>query len=155
MKIKRTTLSTQLKDLYGDDGYQSHIEVGREYWWYFSNNSDIGEKHGPGWYKIKVTYIRSKCLFYVFSDYSDMEESFCPVNCFMAASFVFADFDPVKDLGDKLINVEVAKLTMRFDDERTIIKNWPNTELYMEVEDNTELWHNYLANVFEYYIEKQ
>ena len=93
-KFQKRCLSTQLKDLYGIDKYQSHIEVNREYWWYFTKYNDIP----TGWHKIKVTYIRSGCAFYVLSDMPDVPEQFFPTSCFMAATLVFAEIDPVKDL---------------------------------------------------------
>ena len=126
MKIKKTCFSTQLSELYGKDNYQSHIEVGREYWWYFDSYSDIYKKYGPGWYKIKVTYIRSGCMFYIFSNYPDIKEDFCPINCFLASSLVFAEIDPIKDLGDTLGNIEAAKIMYCFNTDHTIVKNWPN-----------------------------
>ena len=41
MKIKKTCFSTMLSDLYGRDDYQSHIELGREYWWNWPEDSDV------------------------------------------------------------------------------------------------------------------
>ena len=81
MKFKKIRLSTQLSDLYGRDGYQSHIEEGKEYWGFFSRDSEISE----GWYKIKITYIRSGCMFYIFSDSPEVEERFCPLSCFFTS----------------------------------------------------------------------
>ncbi len=127
IKLKKTQFSTMLSKLFGENNYQKHLEVGREYWWYFaSQDSDIVSKYGNGWYKIKITYIRSGCLFYIFSDYPDIKENFCPVNCVMAATFELAELDPIKDLGELLGDVETAKYKYCFDDKRTIVKNWPN-----------------------------
>lgn len=130
MKFKKICFSTQLSDLYGQDNYQSHIEEGREYWYYFPRTDELRE----GWYKIKVTYIRSGCLFYIFSDYPEIKERFCPINCFMASAFIFAEIDPLKDMGNKLEDIESSKKLYRFDDEHTIVKNWPNEEI-VEVDD--------------------
>ena len=79
-----------LSDLYGRDNYQSHIEVGRDYWYYFPKDSEIEN----GWHKIRVTYIRSGCMFYFFPDNPEVEERFCPLNCFMASQFVLAEIEP-------------------------------------------------------------
>lgn len=122
MKLKKTCFSTCLSDLYGRDGYQSHIEINREYWYYFSRTENLSE----GWYKIKVTYIRSGCVFYILSDHPEIAENFFPINCFMASSLIFAEIDPIKDLGDKLGDIEVSKKTCCFDKEHTVVKNWPN-----------------------------
>lgn len=130
MRIKRTTFSTILYDLYKDD-YQSHIEVNREYWYYFVTGNEIADKYGSGYYKIKITYIRSGCLFYVFSDYKDIAERFCPIDCFMTSRFEFAEINPIEDLKD-IMNFKNNTL-YRFDDTRTIVKNWDNTE-YVDVD---------------------
>ena len=139
MKIKRTTFSTILYDLYKDD-YQSHIEVDREYWYYFVKGNEIADKYGSGFYKIKITYIRSGCLFYVFSDYKDIAEQFCPIDCFMTSRFEFAEINPVEDLKDIIdLTTESNQLLYRFDDTRTIVKNWDNAEYsYVNLEE-TEL----------------
>lgn len=131
-KFKKICLSTQLKELYGLDNYQSHIEVNREYWYYFTKYSEIP----VGWHKIKITYIRSGCAFYVLSDIPEIPENFFPISCFMAASLVFAEIDPNKDLND--FGDELDKLIYRFDDEHTIVHNWSNEETF-EVEEGTPL----------------
>lgn len=131
MRIKRTTFSTILYDLYKDD-YQSHIEVNREYWYYFVTGNEIADKYGSGFYKIKITYIRSGCLFYVFPDYEDITERFCPIDCFMTSRFEFAEINPIEDLKD-IMNFKDNTL-YRFDDTRTIVKNWDNAE-YADVDE--------------------
>lgn len=135
MKVKRTTLSTRLVDLYGRDEYHLHIELNREYWYYFAGENKISDKYGPDWYKLKVTYIRSGCMFYIFPDYPDIEENFCPIRCFMASVFELAEIDPIKDL--KSMKITHLK-KYRFDDTRTIVKNWDNSE-YMEISDDDPL----------------
>lgn len=131
MRIKRTTFSTILYDLYKDN-YQSHIEVNREYWYYFVTGNEIADKYGSGYYKIKITYIRSGCLFYVFSDHEDIAERFCPIDCFMTSRFEFAEINPIEDLKD-IMNFKDNTL-YRFDDTRTIVKNWDNAE-YVDVDE--------------------
>ena len=128
MKIKKKTYSTVLSELYGRDGYQSHIEVGREYWHWFSENDKVYEETGQHWNKIYVTYIRSGVFFYEISGYQDIPEDWCPVSCFMAANLVFAEINPEKDLKGILSEelIESTKLMYRFDDELTEVKNWPN-----------------------------
>ena len=136
MKVKRTTLSTRILDLYGRDEYHLHIEVNREYWYYFAGENKISDKYGPGWYKLKVTYIRSGCMFYTLPDYPDIEEDFCSIRSFMASVFELAEIDPIKDLKINEDNSYLKKY--RFDDTRTIVKNWDNSE-YMEINDDEAL----------------
>ena len=135
MQIKRTVLSTRLSDLYGRDKYYLHIELNREYWYYFAGENKISDKYGPGWYKLKVTYIRSGCMFYIFPDFPEIEEQFCAINSFLASSMTLAEIDPIKDLGDTLGDIEAAKLKYCFDTEHTIVKNWPN-EREIEIDEN-------------------
>lgn len=148
MRIKRITLSTVLYDLYKSD-YPLHIEVNREYWYYFAEGNEIADKYGSGFYKIKITYIRSGCLFYIFSDYKDVAEQFCPVNCFMTSRFEFAEINPIEDLKDIIDFKDNLSRLYRFDDTRTIVKNWDNTEyadvdesnLDIETEGLLQLWN--------------
>ena len=139
MKFKKQCLSTELHDLYGRDGYQSHIKVGREYWYYFSRDNDFSE----GWYKIKVTYVRSGCAFYVFSDMPELAERFFPINCFMASALVYADINPIIDLEN--FGTELNKKMYCFDDERTIVYNWPNEKEFELDENKQELDFDFLA----------
>ena len=44
-QLKKTTLSTKLYDLYGKDEFHLHIEVNREYWYYFTTESNIAKKY--------------------------------------------------------------------------------------------------------------
>lgn len=147
MKIRKIKFSTKLSDLYGRDGYQSHIEQDREYWRYFFGENKISELYGADWYKIKITYVRSKCFFYVFSDYPEIEEDFCSVNSFLGATLVFADIDPIKDIGkDMLGDLETAKIKYCFNDERTIVKNWPNEkEIELDEEEIIKKFKDYPA----------
>ena len=137
MKVKRDILSTRISDLYGKDEYHLHIELNREYWYYFAGESKISDKYGPGWYKLKVTYIRSGCMFYIFPDYPDIEEDFCPIHCFMTSLFEFAEINPIEDLKINEHGLLYLK-KYRFDDTRTIVKNWDNSE-YMETSDDGAL----------------
>ena len=127
MNIKKKCFSTMLKDLYGYD-YQSHIEVGREYWYYFDSNTDIFKETGNCWNKLRVTYIRSGCVFYDFPDAPNVPEEFCALNCIMTSQFVLAEIDPTVDLADNMYcaNITITKLTYYFDDEHTLVHNWPN-----------------------------
>jgi len=115
-----------ISDLYGKDKYKSYIKVGNEYWYFFDANIyAVTQKH---WNKIKITYIRSGCLFYILPDAPEVKEDFCPINCFMTSQFVLTELDPIKDLKDLIddIDSEAAKIKYCFDDEHTVIKNWPN-----------------------------
>lgn len=125
-QLKKITLSTKLYDLYGKDEYHLHIEVDREYWYYFTTESNIAKKYGSGWYKIKVTYIRSGCLFYIFPDYKDIDEDFCPLKCFMTSQFELAEINPKKDLDIK----DDSFSLYRFDDTRTVVIDWDNLLTY-------------------------
>lgn len=135
MKIKKTCFSTMLSDLYGRDNYQSHIELGREYWWNWPEDSEIYRKTNKSWHKLKITYIRSGCMFYILTDAPEISEMFCSINCFLASSLILADIDPIKDLKDSLGNIESAKIKYCFNDERTIVNNWPN-EKEIEIDED-------------------
>jgi hypothetical protein len=137
MKFKKICFSTRLSDLYGRDDYQSHIEEGKEYWYYFTREDGIQE----GWYKITVTYIRSGCMFYRIVGHPEIEERFCATSCFLASTLIPAELDPTKDMGDKLDDSELTKKMYRFDDERTVIRNWPNEET-VEIDDNDHVTIN-------------
>ena len=139
MKIKKTCFSTMLSDLYGRDGYQSHIELGREYWWSWPEDSDVFRKTNEKWHKIKVTYLRSGCMFYELTDAEGVGEMFCPLSCFLASSLILAEIDPEKDLNFR--DIEKAKQIYCFDDERTVVKNWPNDK-EVEIEEI-----DYLQNI--------
>jgi hypothetical protein len=57
-----------ISDLYGIDKYKSYIKVGNEYWYYFLGNTEEYEATHKYWNKIRITYIRSGCLFYILPD---------------------------------------------------------------------------------------
>jgi hypothetical protein len=137
MKIKKNCFSTMISDLYGIDKYKSYIKVGNEYWHYFLGNTEEYEATHKYWNKIRITYIRSGCLFYILPDAPEVKEGFCPIDCFMTSRFVLAELDPVKDLKDLLHNIdtEAAKLKYCFNDEHTIIKNWSN-EKEIEIDED-------------------
>lgn len=138
MKFKKKCFSTQLSDLYGRNGYQSHIEVNREYWYYFSKYTGLnGLALEEGWYKIRVTYIRSGCMFWVLSDFPEIEERFCPLDCFMASVLVVAEINPTKDLRD--FGSELDKKLYCFDTEHTIVEDWPN-EKEVEIDENDDIF---------------
>ena len=119
-----------LSDLYGRDGYQSHIELGRDYWYYFGKDSEIE----AGWHKIRVTYIRSGCMFYCFPDFPGVKERFFPIDCYMASTLVFAEIDPTKDLNNFS---ESEEKLYYFDTEHTVVKNWLN-EAEIEIDKNKD-----------------
>lgn len=121
-EYKKIRFSTKLYDLYGSE-YASHIEVGKEYWEYFATDTDIYKKTGQNYNKIKITYIRSGCMFYVFCAAPELAEEYCPINCYRAMNLIVAEIDPIKDL--KSIK-ESDKDFYYFDDTFTIVKNWHN-----------------------------
>ena len=153
MKIRKNCFSTMLSDLWGRDGYKSHIKVGNEYWYFFAEDSDAFRATHKYWNKIRITYIRSGCLFYVLPDAPEVKEDFCPVSCFMTSRFVLAELDPIKDLGTLLtdINTEAAKIKYCFDDEYTIVKNWPNEK---EIEIDEEELYKKFGGLSEYLLIK-
>lgn len=129
MKFKKICFSTDLTSLYGRENYQSHIKKGREYWCYFSREEGIN----AGWYKIKVTYVRSGCMFYRITNHPEIEERFCATSCYMASTLVVSDIDPSKDLKD--FDDETTKKLYRFNTEHTVVHNWPN-EKEIEINEN-------------------
>lgn len=126
MKIKKTRFSTMISDLYGRDGYQKYLVVGKEYWWDFPEDSDVYRATKRKWNKLRITYRRSGCIFYKVLDAPNLREQFCPVNCFLASSLILADLDPAKELKFD-IDIELAKKLYYFDDDMTIIHNWDNS----------------------------
>lgn len=137
MRIKKTCFSTMICDLWGKEGYKEHIKVGDEFWYFFAENSEAFKVTRKYWNKIRITYIRSGCLFYVLPEAPDFKEDFCPVSCFMSSRFILSRLDPVKDLkgliGD--IDTDAARLRYCFDDEYTIVSNWPN-EREVEIDED-------------------
>lgn len=132
MEYKKTRLSTKLYDLYGDK-YTSHIEVGKEYWDYFTTDTEIYKKTGQKYNKIKVTYIRSGCMFYTFCDAPELPEEYCSVNSFKAKNLIVAEIDPIKDL----VSIkETDNDFYYFDNTFTIVKNWSN-EPVSEINEDT------------------
>lgn len=149
MKIKKILFSTMIKDLYGKDKYKSYIKVGNEYWYFFDEKAEAYKATQRYWNKIKITYIRSGCLFYILPDSPEVKEDFCPISCFMTSQFVLAELDPIKDLKGliKDIDTEAAKIKYCFDNEHTIVKNWPNER---ETEISEEELNNKYGNSEQY-----
>lgn len=137
MKFKKKCYSTKLCDLYGRDNYESHIELGREYWLYDDTK----------WRKIKITYIRSGVAFYVFTDSPETPEKYMPLGSFIAATLLFAEIDPSKDIADtNNINLEGLNRLCCFDDEYTVVKNWDNEkEIELTEEDGFLFTFAYLT----------
>ena len=131
MRFKKKCLSTQLDKLYGGDNYQAHIEVGREFWWCFFNENDIP----AGWHKIRITYLRSGCAFYVIEDLPEIPEQYFSVNSLMAATLVLAEIDPTRDL--KNFGDSKQQKMYYFDPTYTIVNNWPN-ENEIEIDEGDE-----------------
>ena len=133
-KIKKTTLSTQLKDLYGKN-YAEHIIENREYWCFFEITEDVYEVTGQNWNKICISYIRSGVAFYNISGYSSqIPEKYIPLDCFRASTLEFAIIDPEKDL-IFTDSIDKNKKRYRFDDTRTTVINWSNEE-YCYLDEN-------------------
>ena len=130
MKVKKTSLSTQLVDLYGRDKYQSHIEIGREYWWCWPTNSDVYRHTHQTWNKIRITYQRAGASFYVLTDFPDYPEHYFDDNTIFAETLEFAQIDPMKDVdwGERNKSKEYLEKRYRFYDKRTEVLNWDNSE---------------------------
>ena len=79
--------------------------------------------------KLKITYRRSGCIFYQIIDAPNLGEQFCPVSCFLSSTLIFADLDPIEDLPFiKEEGIEKCQKMYCFDDTRTIIHNWDNSQ---------------------------
>ena len=134
MRLEKLQFSTQLRDLYGDEKYIDHIEVGRVYWYFWDSESDVYELTKQHWNKIRITYIRSGAIFYMLEDFPDYPEHYFPVNCFMAMYLEYAEIDPVKDLNwvelshDDEYTKEDLEKRYCFNDERTKVLNWDNSK---------------------------
>ncbi len=134
-KITKKCFSTVVSDLWGRDNYQEHIVVGREFWWCYPSAHDIAILARRNWVKIKVTYIRSGCMFYICPDFPYIDEQFCAIDSVFASTLILAEIDPIKDLGDKLGDIEAAKLKYCFNTDHTVVHNWPN-EREIEIDEN-------------------
>ena len=145
MKIRKYFISTMLEDLYGRNCYPYHIQEGDEFWYFFHEGTDEYRKTHENWHKIKVTYVRSGCMFYVLTDAPHIPEQYCPISCFMTSQLIPAELDPVKDLnsiyGDLDLDTDAAKLKYHFDDSHTVVKNWPN-EREVEISED-ELYEKF------------
>ena len=56
-------VSTQLASLFGEK-YADHILVGKKYWWFFDDTSEVYRKTNTHWNKLEITYIRAGIVFY-------------------------------------------------------------------------------------------
>jgi hypothetical protein len=113
-----STFSTKLGDLFGSE-YSEHIKAGEEYWYNFGGLR-ITDDTVIYWCKIKVTYIRSGVMFYIFDGYPEAGERHADLNSMMTELMEIAILDPVKDLGIP------EESSYRFDDTHTKIVNWNN-----------------------------
>ena len=134
MRYKKTKFSTQLNELYGDEKYIDHIEVGRSYWYFWGSDSDVYQYTKQHWNKIRITYIRSGAVVYILEEFPDYPERYFSDKCFMAMTLVYAEINPVKDLNMTQLSLddEYTKEDLEkrycFDDERTVVLNWDNSE---------------------------
>lgn len=122
MKMDKICLSTVMKDLYGKNFYYLYFKVNKEYWMYCDSTMTIGHLYGSGYYKIRITYLRSGCMFYIFSDYPDIPEEYCSTQCYLASTLIIAELNPRKDLSQKF-NDKVYY----FDDKLTVVEDWDNS----------------------------
>jgi hypothetical protein len=139
MKFKKICLSTQLDKLYGKDNYQSHIKVGKEYWWCFFDEKDVT----PGWHKIKITYLRSGIAFYVVTDVPEYAERSFALGSLMAATLVPAELDPIRDLTEEFKDSSMARKLYYFDPTYTVVSNWSNED-EIEIEETDESYPYFL-----------
>ena len=92
---KDETWSSALNDLFSHDdpAAMSYIKEGREFWYFDPGNS---------WRKIRITYVRSGVMFFVFEDEPDKEKAWF-LSSFNAISLVAAHIY-VNELNDYYIN---------------------------------------------------
>ena len=129
MKYKKTRYSTALNDLYGKK-YKEHIEVGREYWWCFPENSDVYKQTGKHWNKLKISCYRSRVYFYVLCDDTYYPECHFDENSILAETLEYAQIDPMKDLDWSSLKMSKEDLEKKycFAADRTEVLNWDNSE---------------------------
>lgn len=130
MKINMNRLDicgTTLNDLYGELEYLNHIEIGKEYWFFFPDNSLIYKtipNNGKA-IKIRITYIRSRYYFYDFPDYPELPEDAFPSGSLMPRMLIVAELDPERDLRSKWGKL-LDTWHPKFDDSITKIINYDN-----------------------------
>ena len=147
MKIKKQKFSTQLSQLYGWDKYEQHLEVGREYFRFWEYNSTVFEYTKTHLAKIKITYKRSGVCFFVLPDFPEVPELFFTVGSFIAATLVFVEIDPMKDLTWEGYEMTKEQLEKRycFDDETTVVLNWDNSPTANLEETEITFWDTALG----------
>lgn len=116
-------VSTQLASLFGDK-YAEHILVGKKYWWFFDEHSEVYKKTNNHWNKLEITYIRSGIAFYIVENIE--EEYYFQIGSIMSEGLEPEFLDPIKELGETVDNLD----NLYFNSERTQIINFENTEYY-------------------------
>ena len=77
-------------------------------------------------------------MFYIFPDYPDVPEQFCGLGSFLASSLVLADLNPKMDLPFICKDgLDISEKMYCFDDTRTIIHNWDNSQ-ECDIDENAE-----------------
>lgn len=122
-KVKKYNVTTQLSGLFGEN-YKEHIQVGKKFWWFFDDNSQVFKLTNQHWNKLEITYIRAGVVFYTIENI-DGEYHF-EIDSIMAMGLEPEFLDPQKDLGTIIDYLEM----FYFNSERTQIINFENTEYY-------------------------
>lgn len=144
MKIKKTKFGTRLIDLYGKD-CEDRVVIGKRYWYWFGEQEKIYELTNEHWHLIEITYVRSRVVFYVISGYEDqIPESHMMYGSLMIRYLEPEVLDPKEDLPHFY---DILNSGCCFDDERTKIINFDNSE-YEEVEETDLIKaYNELINI--------
>ena len=116
-------VSTQLASLFGEK-YAEHIQVGKKYWWFFDDTSEVYRKTNTHWNKLEITYIRSGIVFYTVENIE--EEYHFQIGSIMSEGLEPEFLDPIKELGETVDNLD----NLYFNSERTQVINFENTEYY-------------------------
>ena len=116
-------VSTQLASLFGEK-YADHILVGKKYWWFFDDTSEVYRKTNTHWNKLEITYIRSGIVFYTVENIE--EEYHFQIGSIMSEGLEPEFLDPIKELGETVDNLD----NLYFNSERTQVINFENTECY-------------------------
>jgi len=122
-----------MKNLYGENNYHNHFKYNSEYWYGFPDNDEIVLLTGKSLHKLKITNIRSGCIFYVLPEYPSIPEKFVSAKSLMCAFMVPCVLDPINDTNIPSL-IEKSKKDCPllpiprfiFDDKLTTIVNWDN-----------------------------
>ena len=116
-------ITTRLEGIFGKN-YKDHIQIGKKYWWFFGENSQVYKQTHQHWNKLEITYIRSGVVFYIVENVE--AEYHFELESIMAMQIEPEFFDPVEELGKKIDDLS----GIYFNSERTVIVNFENSKYY-------------------------